>query len=63
MMEEIHQEAFVSGAVSQVTGACLFCKQYVILFLHVSASPVWGTAVKFRKPAGASACMEKRQYC
>lgn len=34
MMEEIHQEAFVSGAVSELTGAGLVCKQDFILSAH-----------------------------
>lgn len=28
MMEDIHQEAFVSGAVSELTGLCLANKRY-----------------------------------
>ena len=62
-MENIHQEAFVSGALSHLTGAPLFCKQMFVLSLHVSASLVWRTAAVFCESDFLSVCIGNRQHC
>ncbi len=56
MMEEIHQEAFVSGAVSEVTGAVLTVPANFDCHLFVGMSFKQSSTVAKSDPINETAC-------
>ncbi len=56
MMEEIHQEAFVSGAVSEVTGAVLTVPANLDCHLFIGMSFKQSRIVAKSAPTNETAC-------
>jgi len=56
MMEEIHQEAFVSGAVSEVTGAVLTVPANLDCYLFIGMSFQQFSSVLKSAPTNEAAC-------